>query len=186
MGQIVLGTQATTPGTPAAGYGTIFIDNSGNLCRLDSSGNLLKLAAAGSFTLTVPGTGTVALLGSANTFTSTNTFNSVTTLAHARTRSDTINDDAAVSFTPASNVGMCLVVVTTNVATYSGIVIYRAASSPSCDKLVGPATLLTGTTALTGTTGADGNLNVAAASDGTFYIENRTGSSRTVRTTFLS
>lgn len=61
--------EGAAPSTPSSGKATVFIDTSGNLCKLDDAGNLMTLVAAGDYTLTIPATGTVALLGAAQTFT---------------------------------------------------------------------------------------------------------------------
>lgn len=73
MSQLIM-SEGAAPSTPSSGKGAIFLDASGNLCEIDDGGRVLTLAAAGSFTLTIPATGTVALLATANVFTAGQTF----------------------------------------------------------------------------------------------------------------
>lgn len=76
MAQLIM-AEGATPSTPSSGKASIFIDASGNLCKIDDGGNVMKLASAGSFTLTIPATGTVALLGTDQTFTGALTINKI-------------------------------------------------------------------------------------------------------------
>jgi hypothetical protein len=73
MAELIMAGIAT-PATPSSGKATIFIDTSNNLAKIDPSGNVMKLSCPGSFTLTIPATGTAALLGTAQTFTALCTF----------------------------------------------------------------------------------------------------------------
>lgn len=62
----------------------------------------------------------------------------------------------------------------------AGLFRFKAASSGFIRECWADGTVGTGTTALTGTAGGDGQVNVAATSDGKLYIENRSGGSLTV------
>jgi hypothetical protein len=73
MSQVIL-AEGANPSTPSTGKATIHIDASGNLCKTDDAGNTMVLACAGDFTLTIPASGTVALLGVAQTFTGAQSF----------------------------------------------------------------------------------------------------------------
>jgi hypothetical protein len=138
--------------------------------------------ATGGFTLTVPATGSAALLGTVNVFTVGQT------LPAARTSgTNTINDDVAISFTPSGVTATALAA-----GSYAGllliwgrfgsggnqgsVVAFRAGTSAFCAVVAQPSTLVAATTgALAGTTGTDGKLNVSVHTDGAIYIENRTG-----------
>lgn len=74
MSKIVLAEQASAPDTPGSGKVALFVDTNGDLCWKDDAGNVIKVAAAGSYTLTIPATGTAALLGTAQTFSAVKTF----------------------------------------------------------------------------------------------------------------
>ena len=52
----------------------IFVDTNGDLAWKDDEGNVIKIAAAGSYTLTIPATGTAALRDVAQTFSAQQTF----------------------------------------------------------------------------------------------------------------
>lgn len=71
--------ERSTPDTPSSGIVNVFIDTSGNLCWQDDAGKIGKIATAGSYTLTIPATGTAALLGTAQTFSAAQTFSNVLT-----------------------------------------------------------------------------------------------------------
>lgn len=73
MSQLIM-AEGANPSTPSTGKAIIHIDASGNLCKTDDTGNTMVLACAGDFTLTIPATGTVALLGTAQTYTAAKTF----------------------------------------------------------------------------------------------------------------
>lgn len=77
MSKIILAEQASAPDTPGADKVAIFVDANGDLAWKDDAGNVTKIAAAGSYTLTIPATGTAALLGTAQTFSAVKTFDNV-------------------------------------------------------------------------------------------------------------
>lgn len=74
MSKIILAEQASAPDTPGTDKVAIFVDANGDLAWKDDAGNVTKIAAAGSYTLTIPATGTAALLGTAQTFSAVKTF----------------------------------------------------------------------------------------------------------------
>ena len=74
MSKIILAEQASAPDTPGADKVAIFVDANGDLAWKDDAGNVTKIAAAGSYTLTIPATGTAALLNVAQTFSAVKTF----------------------------------------------------------------------------------------------------------------
>jgi hypothetical protein len=76
MSQLIM-AEGAAPSTPSTGKATIHIDANGNLCKTDDAGNTMTLACAGDFTLTIPATGTAALLGTAQTFTAAQTLDKV-------------------------------------------------------------------------------------------------------------
>ena len=80
--------ERNNPSTPSSGIVNVFIDTSGNLCWQDDTGKIGKLATAGSFTLTIPATGTAALLNVAQTFSAAQTFSSVLTAPGMKPASD--------------------------------------------------------------------------------------------------
>lgn len=68
--------ESAAPTTPASGQMTLFADTNGDLSWLDDGGNLTKLVTTGAATITLPNaTDTVAVLGTAQTFTGQKTFN---------------------------------------------------------------------------------------------------------------
>jgi hypothetical protein len=83
-------------------------------------------------------------------------------------------DDAATSITPATTVGMILLLPRTGSTTLRGMVVFRATSSPFAYLLVGNYVEAT-TGALTGTTGSDIRFTVSTHTDGKVYLENRLG-----------
>lgn len=126
-------------------------------------------------TLNVLSDGTSALLEAANAFTQQQTM--------PRLRSGSlgaISDDSAVSFMPTGSFGI-LVLLGSNLATASGILMYRCGSGSQCAVLAASAGTLLATvvdTVLTGTTGADGKITISAnGGDGKIYVENRRGGS---------
>lgn len=80
----ILMAEGVAPGTPATGVAAIFIDASGNLCKIDDAGNVMTLAFAGSFTLTIPASGVANLLGLAQTITAAKTMGSSAPLIFSR------------------------------------------------------------------------------------------------------
>jgi hypothetical protein len=102
--------QVASPSAPSASTDNIFIDTSGNLSVQKPDGNIVKLAAAGTFTLTIPATGTAALLGTAQTFSEAQTFSSVITAPGMKPAS---NSTTALEFENAGGTAI-LTVDTTN------------------------------------------------------------------------
>ena len=109
-------------------------------------------------------------------------------LAAPRIRSGLLGailDDGVASFTPSASNGI-LVLLGSNLANASGIIMYRCGSGSQCAQCALLAATagtllncLTDTT-LTGTTGPDGKINISAnGGDGKIYIENRRGASTT-------
>jgi hypothetical protein len=95
-------------------------------------------------------------------------------------------DDAAASieFSATGSFGIVAVSAPTTGAKPS-IVAFRVGSSNYCSIMAGSAAATTGV--LAGTTGADATVTFSTDSgDNKFYIENRSGASRTFRFTFLS
>lgn len=94
----------------------------------------------------------------------------------------TILDDGVVSFTPSGSNGI-LIILGNNLATASGIIMYRCGGGSQCALLAATAGTLLNCltdTILTGTTGPDGKVNISAnGGDGKIYIENRRGASTT-------
>lgn len=74
MSSIVLVEQSSAPTTPATGKVAVFVDTNGDLSWKDDAGNITKIAAAGSYTLTIPASGTAALRDVAQTFSAQQTF----------------------------------------------------------------------------------------------------------------
>ena len=76
MGKILL-PEGSAPATPATGYAALYFDSNGNLAWLDDGGTSTVIASAGAYTLTIPATGTAALLDVAGTYSATQTFSNV-------------------------------------------------------------------------------------------------------------
>jgi hypothetical protein len=128
----------------------------------------------GGFTLTVPQSGTAALLERTNVFTVRQTLPAVFSGA-----TGSIGDDFATSFTPAYTSGMLLIWTYSTggiSAQRAALFSYRAAATPHCQVIVqGGTAFEASTAALAGTTGTDVKVTVSAASDGKIYVENRSG-----------
>jgi hypothetical protein len=86
-----------------------------------------------------------------------------------------ISDDAAISFTPANNIGLIFIWRRFTTITSWGFVYYRATTSPACVILTGGSTLEATTGVLAGTTGTDAKFTVSAHTDEKIYLENRLG-----------
>ena len=106
-------------------------------------------------------------------------------LAAPRIRSGLLGailDDGVASFTPSASNGI-LVLLGSNLANASGIIMYRCGGGSQCALLAATAGTLLNClidTALTGTTGPDGKINISAnGGDGKIYIENRRGGGNT-------
>lgn len=91
--------------------------------------------------------------------------------------SETINDDSAFSFTPATARGILIFRSGGANTTIYGMFTYAAVSGTAyCYAWTGAGSAMAATTgALAGTTGTDGKVTVAAHTDGKIYIENRSG-----------
>lgn len=93
-----------------------------------------------------------------------------------------IADDGVAVYTPTATNGI-LIILGHNLATVSGVIMYRCGGGSQCALLSASAGTLLATTidvALTGTTGADGKVTVSAnGGDGKIYIENRRGAGNT-------
>lgn len=123
--------------------------------------------------LTVPATGTAALLDLVNAF------GFLMTVPRLRSGGPTnLVDDSVLSFTPAASNGI-LIILGNNLATASGIIMYRCGSGSQCAVLAAAAGTLLNCVVdqvLTGTTQTDGKINISAnGGDGKIYIENRRG-----------
>jgi hypothetical protein len=88
MSKIVLTEQSSAPDTPGSGKVAIYVDTSGSLCFRRDDGTIAKIAAAGTYTLTIPASGTAALRDVANTFTQAQTFSGVLTAPGMKPASD--------------------------------------------------------------------------------------------------
>jgi hypothetical protein len=92
----------------------------------------------------------------------------------------TIADDAATSITPPAGTSGILKVWVVTASGFFAEVYYRVSGTPLTEEgYKGANTELT-TGALTGTTGTDTKLTISSHSDGSVYIENRTGASRSL------
>ena len=118
-----------------------------------------------------------AVLGLANTFTALQVM--------PRIRSGTLGvlaDNAVASFTPNVSNGI-LILLGNNLATCSGMIMYRCGGGSQCGILGATSNTILATvvdTILTGTTGTDGKVTVSAnGGDGKIYVENRRGGSTT-------
>jgi hypothetical protein len=91
--------------------------------------------------------------------------------------SETINDDAAFSFTPATARGVLIFRTGGAGSTTYGMFTYAAtAGTAYCYAWTGAGSAMVAATgALSGTTGTDTKVTVSAHTDGKLYIENRSG-----------
>lgn len=174
MSQLILAQQSTAPSAPSTGKVSVYVDSNGDLAWKDAAGNITTIAASGSYTLTLPASGTPALLATANVFTGLQTIPMVRSAAPVSLFDDTAT---SIAFTAATT---GILIFTAGLSTVaSGMFIFRVGSSLMCAVLAQAAGSVLATTtnvALTGTTGTDGKLTVSAHSDNKLYIENRTGS----------
>ena len=118
-----------------------------------------------------------AVLATANAFTALQVM--------PRIRSGTLGvlaDNAVASFTPNVSNGI-LILLGNNLATCSGMIMYRCGGGSQCGILGATSNTILATvvdTILTGTTGTDGKVTVSAnGGDGKIYVENRRGGSTT-------
>ncbi len=118
MSQITFAEKSSAPDTPATDKAVLYFDSNGDLSWKDDSGNVIKIAAAGSYTLTLPATGTPALLGTANTFTLLNTFSAGISLGN-----ETLSNYDEGTWTPAvtGSTGDPTVTYTVQVGKYTRI-----------------------------------------------------------------
>lgn len=133
-----------------------------------------KLITGNARELTVPATGTAALLEQINTFTVSQVMPLVRSGAPL-----TLLDDTAVSINMGTLTGIIILVAGLSTLA-SGAVVFRTGTNLMCATVASAAgTKIVPTTAtvLTGTSGVDGNFTVSAHSNGNLYLENRTGTS---------
>lgn len=89
---------------------------------------------------------------------------------------ETINDDAAFSFTPVTSRGVLILRSGGAQSTIFGMFTYAAVSGTAyCYSWVVGSATVAATGALSGTTGTDTKVTVSAHTDGKIYIENRSG-----------
>jgi hypothetical protein len=119
----------------------------------------------------------IARLSVANTFTASILTTSIGTNRNA------VNNDSVLAIPGGS--GLFLLSVSSNAQT-SGVISFRAASGPYCVGLVLGTNVVVTTGVLTGTTGTTGKMTVSAATDGNIYVENRLGSTQTLRCLVIS
>jgi len=138
--------------------------------------------ATGGYTLTVPETGTAALLAADNTFTGINSFAEELegTKGFKSGDSDTMADDTAISITPPWKSGVMIIYCTyysqTTTRRRAFAIIGYNTTLPIAEIFLQPSTVVETTTGvLTGTTGSDGKLTVSAHTDVEIYVENRLG-----------
>lgn len=99
------------------------------------------------------------------------------------TRVSIADDAVAIIAAPSANLTAIMTICPASVPAAgnpAGNVWLRATASPSAANMSLTTTTNVSITTgiLSGTTGTDGNLTISSASDGNFYIENRTGASR--------
>lgn len=145
--------------------------------------------ATGGFTLTVPATGTAALLTQTNVFTVSQSIASLSTgLIY------NLADNAATSFEPYGAGGLLMFSPVNAVGATAfrnqamAIVAYvKSASTPSIAIMTQPATRVSVSTGtLSGTTGTDDSLNISIHTDNNLYIENRLGGVVSLRYTIFA
>jgi hypothetical protein len=96
-----------------------------------------------------------------------------------------LDDDTATSFTPPESRGVILIGTVSGAAVDTGIICYKADATEGVTILVAGANVEVTTGVLTGTTGTDTKL-VVSASAGKIYIENRRGSTKSIRFTLFA
>lgn len=198
-GTLATGGFTLTVGGASSINGSLVGSVTGNI----TGGGTLVL---GGFTLTAPATGTVSLLGVAQTYSAVKTFDAgivlgtggpTLTNGGANTvlsgglnlnnagsvlvslGAFSINDDAVYTVSGLDN-GIFFLAVGSADNTLGAIVNYRCAATPHLVPFgVGSNVNLT-TGVLNGVTGVDGKLTISAHTNGTLYIENRRGSARSL------
>lgn len=154
---------------------------------LKSGAGLLSLSAAATATLTVPGTGTAALLemgqtyAGANTFTAQQTFNGGVIASVFLTTQITINAGSVVTL-PAPFGGAVILTARAsglNLGSFMGI--FYASGSRFMNTVYAGSDVETSLSVLTGSTGTAGKVTVSvtnASGPPLLYIENRTAAAR--------
>jgi hypothetical protein len=94
-----------------------------------------------------------------------------------------LTDDTAMSWAAINTSGHLFVTMPS--VSYYGQAWMRATATPAAAKIAGAANFAAVATALTGTTGTDGNVTVGATNS-TFYLENRSGSTQQITVTVLA
>jgi hypothetical protein len=95
-----------------------------------------------------------------------------------------VSDDTAISLVAQRAQGF--VFLSTDSTTHNGIFWFRVSASPDLQVFGTPGTNLNNTTGvLSGTTGTDAKMTISAGNDGKIYVENRSGSTRTITLTLL-
>ena len=143
--------------------------------------------ATGGFTLTVPATGTAALLSAANAFTGANTFTSITAsssvvgLVFRSVNTGIIADDTVYSVATGRATGVALLTsifsnTTAGRRNSSCMIAFDTSVTASCAILWQPGAQVAATTgALANGDGTDAVLTVSTHTDGNLYISNRNG-----------
>lgn len=112
-----------------------------------------------------------------------NTISAVLMQADAyRSKSVTLNDDTATSFTPGIVNGHLTAVVDGG-GTTQRLMAAFSTTSPFCSAIAFGTAFATTVGALAGTTSTDGKIIVSVHTDGKIYIENRSGAAQTIRVT---
>ena len=150
----------------------------------DANGDatVVDLTVSGGLNLgTATGAGTGAIAASAGA-----TFGSpVTGTRFTTSGSVDINDDAVATITGPGRALLCINGRDNASQNVSCIVVVRALIAPHAVVIAQPSTLVaTSTSVLNGTTGADGKFTVSAT-NGTVYLENRTGAAVDIAYTLL-
>ena len=125
--------QVASPSAPSASTDNVFIDTSGNLSVQKPDGNIVKIAAAGTYTLTIPATGTAALLGTAQTFSAAQTFSNRLVAPGMQPASD---GTAALTLTDAGGTPVLTVDTTNDKVTAAGDLFARADTYGLFDRIV--------------------------------------------------
>ncbi len=98
--------------------------------------------------------------------------------------SDSMADDSAISFTPGKTNSFMLVYAVGSEGTTYGLVLFNT-DTPTVTSISAGSALAVTTGVLAGTTGTDTKLTISAHTDGKVYIENRLGSTKTVKYTLI-
>jgi hypothetical protein len=161
--------------TLAGNYGSSYI-SSNSLKWIDGSDTLASIAQAsagvGGTELTLKMTAENLLLDGDVSATKLN-FGDTGAITGG---SETINDDAAFSFTPVTSRGVLILRSGGAQSTIFGMFTFAAvAGTAYCYSWVVGSATVAATGALSGTTGTDTKVTVSAHTDGKIYIENRSG-----------